>query len=490
MRARVAVVAAIAVAAAVVLSSAVVYLAVRHDLLGRVDSALTHHARLLDSRRAVQGPLGAIGSLQRRIRSDLTTGPVLAQVVTIEGAVVSKDPAGPALPVSEAARQVAAGHAKGYFVDTTVAAAPVRMYVTSFGAGYALEVAHPTAELDAELGRLAAVLAVTSAAGVVLALALGAVVAGVALRPVRQLTDAAERVASSRDLAEEIHVGGRDELARLAASINTMLKALVASHRAQRQLVADASHELRTPLTSLRTNVEVLAEAGAMEPAARSQLVGDLSAQFDALSGLLGDLVELARQDEPGQSTAGMGPVPLDVAIAEALQRAEWNHPEVRFVSHTVPVRVRGIAADLERVVLNLLDNAAKWSTAGDTVEVSVSLPDAGGDHRETAEDLTYEEEEHRPGPAAVLVTVCDHGPGIDADDLPYVFDRFYRGRGAQHVHGSGLGLAIVRRIVEGAGGAVHVEHAEGGGTRFVVRLVLWSDDEAGGGATCVGSAR
>lgn len=478
VRARVAGVAAVAVAAAVVLSSAVVYIAVRHDLLSGLDGTLTHRVRTLDRRRAEHGPLAAIGSLPHRIRTDITTGPVLAQVVTSKGTVVSRDPAGLALPVGKAVRQVAAGHAQPYFADATVVTSPIRMYVTSFGHGYALEVARPAADLDAELGRLATALVVTSAAGVVVALALGAAVAGVALRPVRRLTDAAERVASSRDLAAEIDVRGRDELARLGSSINTMLKALVASHRAQRQLVADASHELRTPLTSLRTNVEVLAEATDMEPAARRQLVADLSAQLDALNGLLGDLVELARQDDPAWSAGDLGPVELDAVIDEARQRAQRNHPEVPFVVTATAVRVRGVAADLERAILNLLDNAAKWSPAGAAVELSVSVSPAGGGggaaHRWRAGT-----EERLPGVARV--TVRDHGPGVDADDLPHVFDRFYRGRGSQHVQGSGLGLAIVRRIVEGSGGAVHAEPAEGGGTCFVIRLDLWPDDDVSG---------
>lgn len=466
--------------AAVVLSSAVVYLAVRHDLMGRVDGALIHHARVLASRRADNDPLAAFGSLPHRPRTDFSAGPTLAQVATSSGTIASRDPSGLALPVDRAIRRVAAGHGGPFFVDAVVASVPIRMYVTSFGPGNALEVARPAADLEAELGRLATVLVVTSAAGVALALALGAAVAGVALRPVRRLTEAAERVASSRDLAEEIDIGGRDELARLASSINTMVKALVASHRAQRQLVADASHELRTPLTSLRTNVEVLAEVTDMEPSARSQLVADLSAQFDALNGLLGDLVELARQDEPGSSTAGMGPVALDAVIEAACQRVARNHPEVRFVTATVPVRVRGVGADLERVMGNLLDNAGKWSDAGAEVEVSVSVPRADDEGGTIGHPPDEETAGHGSSVPTAVVAVRDHGPGIDDQDLPHVFDRFYRGRGAQHVHGSGLGLAIVRRIVEGAGGTVHAEPAKGGGTRFVVRLAIWPDDDPG----------
>lgn len=487
VRSRVALAAALAVAAAVALSSAVVFVAVSHDLIGGVDVALSHHAAMLEARRTRYG-VGAAVKPSHRATITLGSAPILVQVVDSHGVVMARSLPQIRFPVGTSVQAVATGQDRPYFADSSVGTVPVRLFVTRFGAGDALEEIRPISEFDTELGRLKAVLIVTSAASIALALLLGAGVAGIALRPVRQLTNAAERVASTRDLAQEIPVEGNDELARLAASVNTMLGALNASQHAQRQLVADASHELRTPLTSLRTNVEVLAESPALEPEARRQLVADLVAQFDALNAMLADLVELARQDDPSARQVATEPVTLDTLVDEAIHRARRNHPTVGFVVDTVPASTLGVASDLERVVTNLLDNAAKWSPPDGTVEVSLTTTvtgaraddgrrpasrerwlatDNGASTETTSTDTTS------TGAAVAVVSVTDHGPGIATADLPFIFDRFYRGRDARRLPGSGLGLAIVRRIVDSHAGQITVEPVPGGGTRFLVHLPL-----------------
>lgn len=475
VRARVALVAALAVAVAVMSSSAVVFFVVRHDLIGRVDTALEHRAELLAKRREKRGVLAAIEPTHRGPAA-LPAAPLLAQVVAATGAVVAREEAALRLPVSAAVRQVAEGRRSPYFAGATVGRTPVRMLVTGFGAGRALEVVQPVAELDVELERLAAVLVVTAASGVLLALLLGAGVAGVALRPVRRMTAAAEHLAATRDLAEAIPVDGHDELSRLAGSINTVLEALHHSQRAQRQLVADASHELRTPLTSLRTNVEVLASESHLEPATRRLLVSDLAAQLDALSGLVGDLIELARLEDTVVASTAADVLSLDEQVGRAVAQAERNHPGVRFEQDLSPVLVRGAAPDLERVVANLLDNAAKWSAEGGVVEVVLRDADDVASAAAVGARGTALAGEHPAGCAVLFVR--DHGPGIAPGDLPHVFDRFYRGTGARRVPGSGLGLAIVRRIVEAHGGTVVAEASRGGGTRVVVRLPCLEEEE------------
>ena len=127
-----------------------------------------------------------------------------------------------------------------------------------------------------------------------------------AVRPVAELTGAAEHVAATRDLSRRIAARGDDEVSRLARSFNTMLEALERSQRAQRQLVADASHELRTPLTSLRTNLEVLAHGGPLDAGDRERLRADLVAQLEELTELVGDLVDLARDEEPARRSPRM----------------------------------------------------------------------------------------------------------------------------------------------------------------------------------------
>jgi two-component system sensor histidine kinase MprB len=280
-----------------------------------------------------------------------------------------------------------------------------------------------------------------TAGGVVIAAGLGLVVARAALTPVTRLTETAERVTETRDLSERIDVSGRDELSRLAASFNTMLAALEESTRAQRQLVADASHELRTPLTSVRTNIEVLASDRALPPDERGRLLADVVEQLSEMTTLIAELIELARAE---QQTVEPEDLRLDVLVAEAVERARRNRPGVAYSTELEESIVRGVPATIERAVTNLLDNAAKWSPPGATVEVAV-----------------------RDGQLAVR----DHGPGIADEDLPYVFDRFYRARSARGMPGSGLGLAIVRQVAEAHGGKVVAEPAEGGGTRMVLDL-------------------
>ncbi|MDQ4048090.1 MAG: HAMP domain-containing histidine kinase, partial [Actinomycetota bacterium] len=277
--------------------------------------------------------------------------------------------------------------------------------------------------------------------GIGLAAALAPLVARTALRPVADLSDAAEHVARTRDLSRRIDSSSPDELGRLARSYNTMLAALERSMGQQRQLVADASHELRTPLTSLRTNVEVLAAEKGMAPEDRRRLLRDVVGQLEELSVLVGDLVDLARDRADEEHAEDLR---LDELVGEVVERARRRHPEREFRLEAEPTLVRGVAARLDRAVGNLLDNAQKWSPPGAPVEVRVSAGE---------------------------VEVRDHGPGIAEEDLPFVFDRFYRAAAARELPGSGLGLAIVRQVAEAHGGQATAEPAAGGGTRLRLRL-------------------
>ena len=220
-----------------------------------------------------------------------------------------------------------------------------------------------------------------------------------------------------------------------------MLGALDESQRAQRQLVADASHELRTPLTSLRTNIEVLARRSDLEPAKRAALLADLTGQLEEMSVLVTDLVEVAADGRPELEASE---VQLDAVAQDAVTRAQRLAPQITFRTDLQESIVHGVPSRLERAIGNLLDNAVKWSEPGSVVELRV----AGGE-----------------------VVVRDHGPGIDAADLPHVFDRFYRAASARALPGSGLGLAIVRQVASEHGGSVTIESPPGGGT--LVRLTL-----------------
>jgi two-component system sensor histidine kinase MprB len=220
-----------------------------------------------------------------------------------------------------------------------------------------------------------------------------------------------------------------------------MLGALEDATRSQRQLIADASHELRTPLTSLRTNIEVLASDRALPAGERERLLSDVLEQLGEMTTIVAELMELARGTE---QLAEPEDVRLDLLAAGAVERVRRNRPGVTFNTDLEESLVHGVPATLERAVANLVDNAAKWSPPGGEVDVAVRAGE---------------------------VTVRDRGPGIAEEDLPYVFDRFYRAASARGLPGSGLGLAIVKQVAEAHGGTVVAERAEDGGTRMRMRL-------------------
>ncbi|MGC9543728.1 HAMP domain-containing sensor histidine kinase [Streptomyces sp. UG1] len=312
----------------------------------------------------------------------------------------------------------------------------------------ALMIATPLKNTQSTLNELALILLLVSGIGVIGAGAAGLAVARTGLRPVDKLTEAVEHVARTEDLTVRIPVEdeSEDEVARLSRSFNSMTSALASSRELQQQLIADAGHELRTPLTSLRTNIELLTrseETGRPIPEAdRKALLASVKAQMTELAALIGDLQELSRSE--GQRGERVQVISLEDTVEAALRRARLRGPELTITADLQPWYVRAEPTALERAMVNILDNAVKFSPEGGTIEVAL----------------------HEG-----VLTVRDHGPGIPADELPHVFDRFWRSPSARALPGSGLGLSIVARTVEQAGGQVTLSHAEGGGTVATVRL-------------------
>jgi two-component system sensor histidine kinase MprB len=432
-RARLTLVAAAAVALAVVVASLVVYLVVRNQLRSTLDESLRTTAVQLAST-----PLHDFSHFVAP-RSTLGGAPGYPQLVGEDG--VARLPLGEkvALPVNAKVVAIARNGAGTYLADARVNGTHLRMIAFPYAPGFAVQIARPLTEVDHSLSRIRKLLFLIACGGVAIAAALGLAVSRAALAPVRRLTSATENVAETGDLSERIDARGRDELSRLAGSFNSMLGALEESTRAQRQLVADASHELRTPLTSLRTNIEVLASERALPDGERKRLLHDVVEQLGEMTTLIAELIELARGE---QQAAEAEEVRLDLVAADAVERARRDRTAVNFVTEFEETVVNGVPSTIERAVANLLDNAAKWSPANGEVDVVV-----------------------RDG----TVTVRDHGPGIDEEDLPHVFDRFYRAKSARGMSGSGLGLAIVRQVALAHGGSVVAERAEGGGTRIVL---------------------
>jgi two-component system sensor histidine kinase MprB len=312
---------------------------------------------------------------------------------------------------------------------------------------FAVSVSRPLDDITKPLDHLAIILVVVAGIGVVGATSAGLGIARAGLRPVDRLTDAVEHIARTEDLAVRIPVEGEDEIARLSASFNSMTAQLASSRERQQQLIADAGHELRTPLTSLRTNIELLArseETGRpLPPEDRRELLSSVKAQMAELALLIGDLQELSRPDAvPGSSP--FQTVGLHEVAEHAIERARLRGPDLTIRTHLTPWYVRAEPSSLERAVVNLLDNAVKFSPSGGTIEVIL----ANGE-----------------------LSVRDQGPGIPPEDLPHVFERFWRSPSARALPGSGLGLSIVARTVQQSGGAVSLHPAPGGGTVAVVRL-------------------
>ncbi|NSC22475.1 HAMP domain-containing histidine kinase [Streptomyces albus subsp. chlorinus] len=331
------------------------------------------------------------------------------------------------------------------------------------GTGLAVSMARPMAEIEESLRNLTLILTLVGGAGVLGAAGAGVALARAGLRPVDRLTEAVEHIARTEDLAVRIPAEGDDEIARLSRSFNAMTEALASSRELQQQLIADAGHELRTPLTSLRTNIDLLVrseETGrALPEQDRRELLSSVQAQMTELGELIGDLQELSRPHGVPQTSGGADPGADDAGdptrtritglheIAErALERARPRGPGLTLTGDLEPWYVRGEPAALERAVVNLLDNAVKFSPEGGTVRLVL-----------------------RDG--ALLVR--DEGPGVPDDELPYVFDRFWRSPAARSLPGSGLGLAIVARTARQCGGEIALRRpADGGpGTEAVLRL-------------------
>ena len=437
-RARIAVGSAAAVALAVVVASILVYLIAREQLRAPVDAALRDRAAEISVQQLtiVNTP---DGDQYLGLRPEFGEARGYVQLVRSSGDVLVPPRQNVQIPVDKDVLAVAKGGDAAFWRDTTVDGTHLRVFTFSYGPGAAVQVSRPLTEVEQSLNRIGLYLILVALGGIVIAAGLGLVVARAALTPVTRLTTTVERVTETQDLSERIDVDGKDELSRLAASFNTMLAALEESTRAQRQLVADASHELRTPLTSVRTNIEVLAGDRTLPPEERRRLLADVVEQLSEMTTLIAELIELARAE---QQVSAPEDVRLDHLVSTAVDRARRNRPDVSYVVELRPTTVQGVPATLERAVGNLLDNAAKWSPPGADVEVAV-----------------------RDG----QLVVRDHGPGIADEDLPYVFDRFYRARAARGMPGSGLGLAIVRLVAESHGGGVVAEHADGGGTRMVL---------------------
>ncbi len=455
LRSRLALLVAAAVGFAVAAVAVAAWFTARGQLLGQLDDSLKNTTPRINTAMSSCAPgsppsPGVVGA-QTYVQVVLPDAPPCV----VEGKEIKVTKYDLAI-----AKAVASGDwaSRGLFAkhdSRTANGEPVRVYtrvmpVRQPGLGaqpFAVSVSRPLHDITKPLDDLAVILVIVAGIGVVGATSAGLGIARAGLRPVDRLTDAVEHIARTEDLAVRIPVEGEDEIARLSAAFNSMTAQLASSRERQQQLIADAGHELRTPLTSLRTNIELLTrseETGRpLPPEDRRALLASVKAQMSELALLVGDLQELSRPDAlPG--SAPFQTVGLHEVAEHALERARLRGPDLTIKTHLTPWYVRAEPSSLERAVVNLLDNAVKFSPSGGTIEVIL----VNGQ-----------------------LSVRDQGPGIPPEDLPHVFERFWRSPSARALPGSGLGLSIVARTVQQAGGEVALQSAPGGGTVAVVRL-------------------
>lgn len=433
LRNRVSVAAAGGVLIVVAAVSSVLYFSYAASLHSRVDATLVDAAQQASaittrlkqsvasgtaSKSDIDKPV-TVGSVQVQ----LFPGPVAAGHPTRFGPLDNRDVA-----VAEQAQPA-------YFANTRDGRQQFRVYTGDWNGG----LARTSRAADADNGALrnaALLLAGLTVAATAVTYGAARLTAGRILRPIAELTAAAEHVTQTRDLTSRLDPAGTtDEVGRLGSSFDTMLAALHESVTAQRQLVADASHELRTPLTSLTTNLDLLQEgAGLADPHAPA-LVRAAREQAGELDQLITDLLDLARYHE---SAPHPETVRLDLLTSEAVHRVRQRTPHAAIVTDLQPCLVHVDPAGVDHAICNLIDNAIKWNSSDGAIHVVV---------------------------ADAYVSVTDHGPGIPDQDLPHIFERFYRAPAARGMPGAGLGLAIVARIAQANDATADVRTGPDGST-------------------------
>ncbi|MEV6284355.1 HAMP domain-containing sensor histidine kinase [Kribbella sp. NPDC051770] len=451
-----------AVGFAVALVSVSAYVTVRQQMYQNLDNSLVDRA----GQAASRGILTNLTNLQEVSPDALGLSDIKLGLLGADGQQFGADPQY-LPPMGSAEQEVAVGQGNEASIRTVgvrnaghvrVVAVPtqfcpyrgVKCSADEIEPG-ALVVAQSLDPIDRTLHNLGIVLWAFGLVGVIGAALAGNAIAQSGLRPLVRLTGAAEHVARTEEL-RPIPVTGTDEISRLAMAFNAMLQALARSQDRQRRLVGDAGHELRTPLTSIRTNLDLLAQAdkrGGLKPEDRKQLLDDVQAQMDELTTLIGDLTELAR-DTPQVRDAEL--IELSNVVEDAVLKVRRRAPGLEWDVQLAPFPVWGDERLLGRAVTNLLDNAAKYSTPDNPApgeppsRVIVRLRDG-------------------------VLTVTDSGPGIAEADLPHVFERFYRSSEARSRPGSGLGLAIVKHAAEQHGGMIYARNAPSGGAQFTLWL-------------------
>lgn len=382
------------------------------------------------------------------------------QVRSLDGNVVRRTPdlSDTTLPLSDVGWR-AVNNNLPWFETTVVEGESLLIYsqliATSERTSEILQIAVPISERENALATLRMLLLAGDTLIILAAFAIGWTLAGAALAPIHRLTQTAQAIGAARDFHQRIvHRGPNDEIGQLTTMLNTMLSELASAYRhvqraleMQKRFVADASHELRTPLTTIQGNIELLRNDWPLTPSERAEVLADTKAEVERLIRLVNQLLWLARAD--AARPWARASVALQPLIEEVCRQTKWLAPQHTILTDEIHnVAVWADRDALKQVLLVLFDNARVHTPARTTIRVTTAVE-----------------------PAHVAITVQDNGPGIPADVLPHVFERFYRGDPARHTGGTGLGLAIAQELITAQGGTITAHSVVGQGSAFTITL-------------------
>jgi signal transduction histidine kinase len=372
------------------------------------------------------------------------------------------------------------GEAHSMYSTITYQGQRIRIYTlmnTDFGDERLIQTASSEQDIEQSMTDLRLLLWRGGALIILLGLIAGWFITWSILSRVQRITNSARSISASHDFSQRVldkSRFGRDELTSLANTFNEMLASLEKAYQRQQRFVADASHELRAPITSIRCNLDLLAQAPDLPHEEAQAALADARAEADRMSRLVNDLLTLAHSDENAQEIKANGyknsdfkkpVIDLDSLLLQVYRqyRQTVEHENGNkmqqgprlMLQNITPAKVFGDADQLHQVLVALIDNALKYTP----YEGSVTL------------SLTTDKNE-------AVLTISDTGIGILPEDLPYIFDRFYRADRARSRDrgGTGLGLTIVQNIVQGHSGTIEVESTPGRGSTFILRLPMVSD--------------
>lgn len=419
------------------------FMTVSRQLQNEVDHTLDTRVQLISAQLRGDQQLRPFGMRQRNPLGDAllpTRFDTVTQVINEDGAVVlgigDID-----LPIGSSDIDIANGMQTGvHRSSVNIGDVPYRMLTVPVLGGGALQLAKDVSDIeDAKRGILKWIVSL-GLLGIFLSAGAGYILARRISRPIRQLAEAAEHIAVTRDLSTPLSVKGDSEVTTLAASFNTMLTALGTSMTQQRQLVQDAGHELRTPLTSLRANTELL-ERPELDDATRALILRDMRAEVDELALLSAELSALASDQRLTEA-----PELIDLAetAEEVAARARRRTGRTVNITAHEPAQVMARAAQFDRALSNLVDNALKFCPTAEPTEILI--------HNRR-------------------ICVVDHGPGVSDSDKPLVFDRFYRASATRALPGSGLGLAIVAQFAADHDATTFIADTPGGGATVGIQF-------------------